>query len=307
MKKILLLLIILNINVFTEGWEIRINNFTSHNNTINLKIYPVSMIFNGTNEYNLLAIQQNLSDIWQYYYLNGVAWNPEEPDPTLRKKTYYTLNQGERISLNADGDVSGNGCHLGFGLGKYRVEVWWDNNVLTEPPDESFTIEYDAGYLPLTGNFSADLSIWFVDKTNNPQVEDPRMVFNWTNTDTQSVRVCDYKIEAWNQYENGTRLKEFGNFHYGDGTTQTPNYYSVIPQDPRRDCVPEIYPQYPDQNHLFNYLYTLDGINYYGQSDIGKLTLNLTIEKNVSTPDYFAVQSWKSNVLNCNLLKCIVF
>ncbi|MCC6865007.1 MAG: hypothetical protein IT280_02480 [Ignavibacteria bacterium] len=291
MKKILLLLIILNCSVFTQGgWEILINNYTTHNNTINVKIYPVSMIFNGVDGYNLLAHRKNLSNIWQYYYLSGVAWDPDEPNPSLRKKTFYTLNQGEEISLNADEDISGNECDLGFGLGKYRVDVWWNNNILTQPPDESFTIEYDAGYLPLSGNFSADLSIWFIDNTNLPNNEDPRMVFHWLPTDTQSVRVCNYKIEAWNQYENGVRLKEFGNFHYGNGTTLTPNNYTIIPQDPRRDCVNEIYPQYSTQNHLFNFAYTINYIDYYSPSNIGVLTLNLTIEKDVSTPDILTYQ-----------------
>ena len=302
MKKILILLIILNSSVFTQaGYEILIHNYTSHNNTIKVKIYPVSMIFNGLNDYNLLADKKNESAIWRYYYLNGVAWDPDEPNPLLRKKTYYTLNQGEEITLNADADVSGNDCHLGFGLGKYRVEVWWDNNILTEPPDESFTIEYDPGYYTCPRPpFSPDLGIDFFDNTSNPNIEDPRIEFAWSGNMGQfplKVRDVGNKIEAWNQYQNGTREKEFGNFHYGNGTMQTPNNYTIIPQDPRRDCVKELYPQFDyNQNHLFNFAYNdpVSNFDYYGPANIGVLTLNLTIDKNsangnpitISTPDY---------------------
>jgi hypothetical protein len=292
MKKILLLFIIFNSTVFSQGgWEIIVSNFTTHNNTIKFKIYPVSMIFNGTNEYNLLARQKNSSLEWQYYYLSGVAYDVHPINPELSiKKTDFTLNQGQDITINADADVSGNDCHLGFGLGKYRVDVWWDNNILTQPPDESFTIEYDPGYYTCPRPpFSPDLSISFRDNTNNPNVEDPRMEFAWASSMANhplKVRDVGYKIEAWNQYQNGTREKEFGDFHYSTGTSQIPNVYTVIPQDPRRDCVPEVQPLYPEQNHLFNIIDL--GNEIAGPSNVGLLTLKLTIDKNVSTPDYLS-------------------
>ena len=97
-------------------------------------------------------------------------------------------------------------------------------------------------------------------------------------------------IKGWQQsYPNHWREKNFGDFHFDIGNSETSNNYNIIPQDPRRDCVKEVYPQFNNnQNHLFNFAFTdpITGFDYYGTADIGRLTLNLTIDKDVSTPTF---------------------
>lgn len=76
MKKFLILIsLFLNSIVLSQGWEIDIINHTSHNNNLKVKIYPVSMIFNGTNEYNLFSrrrwcFHQRPINIINLYFLN---------------------------------------------------------------------------------------------------------------------------------------------------------------------------------------------------------------------------------------------
>src|SRR4030095_2344073 len=117
---------------------------------------------------------------------------------------------------------------------------------------------YSILYYP---GFSPDLSLIFYDDYSDPRIE-----FTWNSTNWRKIRDVGRKIECWNQYENGTRTKDFGiyrtfKYSYYNGN----NPYTTFPIDPRQKCN---LGQYPVQN------------NYFQQNDVGVLTLNLTIEKN---------------------------
>lgn len=271
--------------IWIKNYSTRIINGVPSPRTIIVKVYPVSMIFNGLYDYNLLANKRSTNAGSKFYYhtgvneLNGVKRTEFELLPTI---SYHELK------INFDFDVSGNsGNDIAIGFGLYRVDVWWDNEYGQDPPDDYFTIEYDAG-ARIVAPTNLDLSIAFVDYSNG--VDDPRIQFHWVgNGPDRNTRDVGRKIESWRQYENGYRdYKMFGDFRFNTGNSQTPNNYTIIPQDPRRDCVYEVYSQHPNQNHLFNYAYTINYIDYYGPADIGTLTLNLTIDKNVTTPDYLS-------------------
>ncbi len=165
-------------------------------------------------------------------------------------------------------------------------------------PDEYFSIEYDWGYINsnrlLVGCLSqnADLLI----SITNQIITHSRIKYLWY-TCTCAIPPVSYQeipetrklLERSRGCNGQSWAKEFGNFKYNNGTSLTPNPFGIFPLDPRRDCILN-YPDWPPQIHLFNYAYTVNDIDYYGASDIGKLTLNLTIEKNISTPDFLSWQ-----------------
>ncbi len=296
MKKyftIQLLLLFIYAGTLISAPEIWIQNYSSRMigtelspRTITVKIYPVSMVFNGLYDYNLLALRKFENSPGPYFfYINGV-----NKLSNGLKQTHFVLPRTapfNKLKINHDFDGSGNnGNDITIGFGIYRVDVWWDAVFGEDPPDDYFTIEYDYGL----GNIPPiwfDLDIVFRDYASG--VDDPRMTFAWDgNNNYRNTRDVGRKLENWNQYERGSREKVFGDFRYDDGFGTTPNNYDIIPQDPRRDCAPEVYSQYPEQNHLFNFAYTINYIDYYGPANIGTLVSKLTIEKNVSTPDYLS-------------------
>lgn len=82
MKTLIILLIffVLSLKIlFAQGAEVLISNNTeiSTNRQIEVKIYPVSMVFNGNRDYNLRAKHQNLSPEWNYFYNTGVSFEPQ--------------------------------------------------------------------------------------------------------------------------------------------------------------------------------------------------------------------------------------
>ncbi len=81
------------------------------------------------------------------------------------------------------------------------------------------------------------------------------------------------RILAWNPYPSipGTsRAKDFGNFYYNNGNT-VPNPYNRFPLFSNRDCnLPDI----PEQNQIFSEKYSREG----------RITLNTTFDKKLSTP-----------------------
>lgn len=285
MRKIIFCLIcafLLVYNVSSQP-EVFINNYSSDSlKSIKVKIYPISMVFNGEYEYNLRAKHPINYGNFQYFYIAGVgSYIIDTPQVHQIKYTEYIINRSgslPRLIANHDNNSINAGCNFAFGFGKYLIQFWWAN--FNEPPNDYVTLEFDAGYRqpPI---LNADVNISYVDNNNDPRIE-----FAWgTDTVIRNTRDVQRKLECWNQYGLGTRPKLNGNFRYGAGSYDCLNNYSIIPQDPRRDCVPEVYPAFQfAQNHLFNFAYIVNYINYYGAADIGKLTLNLTVDKNITTP-----------------------
>jgi len=100
-----------------------INNVYSPR-TITVKIYPVSMVFNGLYDYNLLALHRTTNAGENFYYINGVG------DLAATKRTHFVLPRTlplNELKINHDFDGSGNsGNDITISFGRYRVDVWWD-------------------------------------------------------------------------------------------------------------------------------------------------------------------------------------
>lgn len=283
MSKIILYILFsfLLINNISSQPEVFINNFSSDSTKrIKVKIYPISMVFNGEYEYNLRARWPIVSGNSQYYYIAGVS---TIFNPNLHNSIEYIIDQDTLLRLLANHDMNSinASCNFAFGFGKYLIQFWWDS--LDGPPSDYVTLEYDAGYrLPPITN--ADVTISYVDNGNDPRIE-----FVWTgDTVVRNTRDVQRKLECWNQYGRGTRPKNYGDFRFGFGSVNCQNNYTIIPQDPRRDCVPEVYPQFQaEQNHIFNSFDTVNGFIQLGPSEIGKLTLKLSIDKSITTPTFY--------------------
>lgn len=183
--------------------------------TVTFKIYPISCVFNFEKNYDLKARypENNQPPFYTYNFING-------RNSSTNTFTYVPPNTGGN-GLSHDAHPPSNGNLGTLGYGKYKIEVTWSGN---PGGFDTCTIEYDNGYsesLPGT-NFVADCSIAFKDNNN-----DPRIVFKWSSSTERNIRDVGKKIEAWNQYENGVRSKELGNFKY-DATYN--NNFTILPQ-----------------------------------------------------------------------------
>jgi len=284
-KKYRIIIIVILISIFdsfiySDGTELNIYNHSTQGNVVSFMVYPVSMVFNRDFQYNLLA---GITRPDKNSYINGrgyydVSWvlSPVEPNNV---KTF----EFDRVSQASNSSVGT------LSYGRYRIDFWFDD-VISGPPDDYVMIEYDYLHGIPAPQYATDLVISVKEDANN----NLKVYYQWLQYGIMPSLVLipeNRLIEGWHQsYPNHWREKNVGDFHFDFGNTGTPNNYNIIPQDPRRDCVPEVQPLYPEQNHLFNYAYTIADIKYYGPSSVGLLTLKLTIEKNVTTPEVLTYQ-----------------
>ncbi len=92
---------------------------------------------------------------------------------------------------------------------------------------------------------------------------DPELFFNWTDcSEIRNISQVNRKMFAWDHCSGRTRDWDPGNIIYN---TANGNNRCLLPQDYRIDCGTENYPDLP------------------GQWGTGVLTLNLTIDKNITT------------------------
>ncbi len=262
-------------NVYSSGGEIWIKNISSEE--IQVRIIPVSAIFNNDNlnsisyaNYNLLKTSPNAPNDPQRRYITSI---------NEFQNTWFSIPSG--IEKYVDFDQVGGSPEstigtIGFGI--YKFEFWWDgHNPATHPADDYFTLEFDWGYTNSNRNFGctsqpADILIHFTNEVSGH----PRIQYLWRTcecaqeTDFQDVPQDRKLYERIRGCTGQTWEQDLGNFKYNLGTELTINPYRVIPLDPRRDCDYN-YPFWPMQNH------------YFFDDNCGKFTLNLTIEKNVTT------------------------
>ena len=139
-------------------------------------------------------------------------------------------------------------------------------------------IEWDAGYPYVESYWTADLSIYY--RENNGI---GGLFFEWSgSTREYSVSQFNNKINAWDQQYAVTstdsvrriRSKSLGNFILDDING---NPFYVFPLDSRRDC--------GEENQDFN------------DCRSGLLSLNLTIDRNVTTPNLSELLDFPTRVI----------
>ncbi|GEM_PF-1498530 len=294
-------------NIFAGGGELWIYNNSA--NDVWVHVYPVSMVFNndtyGTNgrNYSLLGgskVREGTGNI-EKYFMNGTSVNDWY--------TKITPNQSPTAEWGFDGVGGTDQITKGtIGFGRWRVDFYESENINGNPVDYCI-LDFDYGYTIRNqiyqncGSQSADVYLKYIKINNQPKIQflwQTCICMNGPSFPYQDVPVSKYVLERDRGCPDQSWPPDKGNFRYNSGSPwvytqiqRAPNNYEIIPQDPRRDCVTDIYPDPPfinigikSHNQFFRYAYTINYLDYYYPSDIGRLTLNLTIEKNVSTPDY---------------------
>jgi|GEM_PF-1520343 len=256
MKKNISFILLLNVidtsvgkcqDLITE--ELRFTNYS--NSTIYIKVYPISMIFNGFKKYNFVSKFPRFTQDYRYEYDNCVYIDRINN----QKKNTIEILSGMSHGLAFD-YIEGNGGEYGaVAFGKYKIEI---TNAMALI--DTCTIEYDNGY----PNFNRPDCLIFYNNNNSGKVS-----FLWGTIEKFiDDTLVNKKLESWVQWGIGTQTKNLGDFRYD---TFNNNPYTIFPQDSRRDC--NILSGVPDQNQVFE------------DSRSGNLTLNLTIDKNVATPN----------------------
>ncbi|MBZ0204448.1 MAG: hypothetical protein K8I03_15660 [Ignavibacteria bacterium] len=192
-----------------SGFEINIENASTSNRLLKIRVYPISMVFNGYNEYDLHA-QNPVQNV--YNYINGRGKYIE----------VFYINPGNSIGLDFDGVNTNGGNVASIGRGMYKIEFDWNNDEYDNWQD-SCILEYDEGN-------PGDLSLVLVDDHNNP-----RITFQWASCSAPELLPTDRKLYSFNQQGCGgfVRSKLYGNYTYSSSNN---NNFTIFPQDFRIDC-----------------------------------------------------------------------
>ncbi|MFZ1322555.1 MAG: hypothetical protein WAT71_13445 [Ignavibacteria bacterium] len=261
----------INLNAFAlNSPEFYIYNFS--NISIGVRVYPISFIFNGKQNYDLLAKYREIPVTKSF-----INSSPGE----------FILNANENLQFNHDYNSSNNGNNGSIGFGVYKIEFAGLNFF------DSCTVEWDYGWAIAPYPFGADLSLIFRNDNNNPRIS-----FEWAGgtetliNDTSFNRV----IQDWKQPGNDDRPKNFGNFTYinQDSTATFPpdrdyNYYKIFPLDSRIDCIRILYNPNGSQ-------YTASNLQNFGDNRIGNLTQNLIVNKSITTRDNLTQLDYPINI-----------
>ena len=288
-----------------QNQDLCIWNWTS-SDLVTIQVYPVGMVFNGDNKYNLAGKYRESTYSYNLYdYINGDAWKATINYPNINygRVNFWQCPHHTAISLKWDCNTSNGSGSGNYGYGLYKVEIQYRLNGLDEYPTSIDSCLIDWDYYP-TG--PGDLNIVARDiRPTDGQIEDPnRFTYQfYIAGNTQNLVPINYStrggylIETWwpngnGNYSNFNRQKVFGPltdggfFLYKTEGSYYPDYNSIFPLDPRRDCnvIPHHSnnPDYTDQNQVFpcnwdNYL------NLNDDERIGELTLNLCLQKSVGT------------------------
>ncbi|MEO8664627.1 MAG: hypothetical protein ABI462_03945, partial [Ignavibacteria bacterium] len=217
---------------------------------VNIRIYPVSVVFNGDFECNLKARKrsnpQNLYN--KCDYISGIY--RDRYDTLHNNFTLYASDTTKGLEYDPDDGQVGNVFGI-FSYGRYKIS-------LTNAYLDSIILETDVSDL------YGDLQIFFYNDS---------LVYLWGAAELRvKLTSSSYTIQNWKPLGSSQNTqKNFGNFVYATGTIANPNPYTIFPQDSRRDC--NVILGGINQNNVFN-----DARN-------GKLISYLSIDKNVFTPD----------------------
>ena len=291
-------------------YELYVENHT--NTIIYFQLFPVSMLFNGDNKYNLVSkgrlnYQENYRNT---SYLNGTSYNYVAGPPVqteLNGTCYnkYYLSPSESDGFNGDyepgGSANGSCGQIGYGVYKLIIINASTNRI------DSCLIDYDYYFYNNTLSTPGDLFIFI--ENDNPPPNTYRFYYKFEsqvhpnnhNVEINYTSLRNYTIRSWEP--NGTdplnsRTKVYGPAEQGGYFTlnyeQDPyNSYNIFPQDPKKDCNLNL-PNFQitvAQNQEFPDNYE------YGAHDErhGILTLNLSIGKDITTPIQFNYCNWFSN------------
>lgn len=205
---VLLITVFVTDSAVAAPCEVFLYNY-SNTRVIGINIYPISMIFNGNNEY----------DLHSRYFTPSYHYNVGGNFTVAPNSNVSTINH------DADGTTAGNTASVGYG--KYKIVVSWNTG------RDTCTAEWDYGFTLAPPPFSADLSIIFRDDNNNPRVN-----FKWSGSIQEyPITYVNKEIVAWDQqnteFQRRFRRKNYGNFIYDNSFGNT---YNIFPQDSRRDC-----------------------------------------------------------------------
>ncbi len=231
------------------------------------KIYPVSTFVNGEGEgeVSLKAYTYNPTETRKYYYLSGV-WNYNNTN-----NYYIEVTSLSQQGFNWDFE-SGIAPDYSFGSvarGIYRIEFWEYIN------PESGLLGYT--YYEIDGGGEKnDIRIGYTDDLSPYGGQGAGLYYRSTIFGDAwgpfwAVSLTDYYIKYWHLYPGSPypyRAKSYGNYYYGAIT----NPYNKLPLFANYDCNLD---GYPEQNQIIpsNEIY-----------NAGKVPLNITFKKNISTP-----------------------
>lgn len=253
LKLFLIMFTFMYTNIFSKnslnGEELIFRNYTG-SSIYNISIHPMSAVFNANLDYNLVSTKRSV-----YFapnkadYINGCNFY----DSSYQPNTSFNLGSLEvGLELDPDGGATSDVYGI-FSFGIYKIEVSYGGL-------DSIILDIDAGEFP------GDLTINFYNSN-------PKVTYQFSGYPEISLTPDSCVIRSWKPYgQSQTSSKNLGSFTYSNGTTLTPNSYIILPQDSRRDChilvgVPNLNQDYVDTRN-------------------GDISLNLTIKKDVSTPNY---------------------
>ncbi len=300
MKLTLCFFFLIQFSIFSQyngGGELFFYN--SSNQDVTVRIYPVSAVFNNDHDLNgyygnyNLVMTNRVQSAPTKDFINGTSVNSN-----LQGQRYFLIpsgypeNENGRISFGFDdvgGSDEGTAGTIGFGI--WRIEFFWNchdpEDIYEWPfcyPDEFFTIEFDYGYMNanrnVCGQNPADIEVHINTINNQPTVQ-----YQWRtcecaypNSPLLNLPLNRKLYERDRGCEGQSWPKDIapmGKFKYNYGRDIiAPNPYSVMPLDPRYYCTDDFFPQSYSENEN----------HFFVNDDIGKIILNLTVEKNVTTP-----------------------
>ncbi len=234
--------------------EVGFKNNSIYGRNLEIVIYPVSMIMNSNGFYDLHTKYGDNTGNTVYNY--ATTGNRSRVWDTLNQTWIYstvishTLNPGNSVGFQHERDAQSDGSQGIFAYGMYKVEFHWGIGT------DTCLIEFDAS------NFG-DLNLIYYDDSLGGG---PRIMYTWPSTcGERNINATNKHIKSWEDNWCGTiRAKNYGNYVYTDDENNT---YTLLPQDFRQDCGNE----------------SFINANFLGGYGTGRLSLNLTIDKNIRT------------------------
>ena len=242
MKRLYLILfftfIIVTDSIYCQYYnsELVITNETSTNMSIAVTIYPVSMIINGYNNYDLMAKTRQVNEYGHTtYYVNGVEHQGIDKVTTWVLLPQYRLDFDQDFYNYEGGEYENepptayfNG-KLGYGIYKVIIRTHIKGDEISTYPQhiDTFTIDKDLS------NYLGDHWVRFRDNNN-----DPRTLFQYQDErEEQWIRINNteydhFRMEPWVHYG---RDRQHGNpgpdYNQLEVSGQT-----IFPLDSRIDC-----------------------------------------------------------------------
>jgi len=230
--------------------EIKIINTTSKE--ASLKVYPVSMIFNNRNFYDLHTRYYDLTEPYTYHYMTGTSLN------SGALVNVHTITSESEIYLQHElaSQTDGGEAILGFGV--YKFEFYLNGQFI-----DTCIVEYDGAPTPIN-----DLTFFINENVEERSIS---VEYSWAGTGCPARPITDAAryLKRWepdwcNNPPQNNRSKNYGDFIY---KTDPESYYDILPQDFRQDCGTES-----------NHDQALETLNR-----TGILSLNLTIDKDIES------------------------